>query len=85
MAKPQRGRPRKLLTGAPLPHPLEKRWTVVEIAVAHGFTPAAIIAKILAGELAAEKSGKEWRVTDSAYRDWVRRITFQPRPMEVTI
>lgn len=67
----ERGRQPKALAGE-LPPALEWRWTVGQIATFHQLTPAAIIAAIGRGELRAEQSGKEYRVPDSWYREWVR-------------
>lgn len=65
------GRPRRAIAGAPLVAP-EQHFTVVQIAGAHSFSTAAIVAMIRRGELKARKAGKEWRVSVSAYNKWLQ-------------
>lgn len=66
------GRPPKVRTGE-LPAPLEFHWTVRQIATAHSMTVRAVCQAIENEELTARKFGKEYRITDAAYRDWLRR------------
>lgn len=58
-----------------MPAPLEFHWTLMQIAVAHQFTTAALKAQIKAKVLRARKCGKEWRVPDSWYREWLAKST----------
>lgn len=75
----RRGQPRKPIGPRALPAPLEHRWTLLQIAVAHQFTVAALIKAIKRGELDAEKMGeKEWRVSESAYRRWLANCEYRP-------
>lgn len=55
-----------------LPEPLQFHWTALQIAGAHSFSVAGVISTIKRGELKGRKFGKEWRVSDAAYRDWLR-------------
>jgi excisionase family DNA binding protein len=53
-------------------------WTVQQIAAAHQFTPAAIIAMIRRGEIRARKVGTEYRIGDADYRTWLSDTEVRP-------
>ncbi len=70
-------RPRRAISGAALEAP-EQHFTVLQIAGAHGFSPAAVVGFIRNGELRGRKFGKEWRVAVSDYRAWLQAATVNP-------
>lgn len=74
----KRGRPARKPAGAPMPEPPEPHWTVQQIAGAHQFTSAAIIAMILRGEIQARRVGTEYRISDRAYRAWLAQTLVCP-------
>ena len=47
-------------------------WTVKELAVASGLTPARIRQLLIAGrELRGEKVGRDWMIRDAEARRWL--------------
>lgn len=69
-------------TGKALPPPPSFFWTLRQIATWHQLSGDAVRAAVKRGELRAFTFGKEYRVRDEDYREWLdgsRRVSFLQR------